>query len=38
MFEPKQRLAVAVGASLAAGAMVMFWTLHRALSQIHVVD
>jgi hypothetical protein len=38
MFEPKQRFAVAIGTGLAAGALVMFWALHQALSQIRVVD
>jgi hypothetical protein len=37
MFEPKQRLAVAIGASLAAVAAVMFWSLNLALSRIQVL-
>lgn len=37
MFDPNHRLAAAIGASLAAGAMVMFWTLHLALSRIQFV-
>jgi hypothetical protein len=34
MFEPRKRLALAVGSSLTAGIMVMFWSLHLALSRL----
>jgi len=34
MLNPNKRLAVAVGASLLAATLIMFWTLHRALSNI----
>ena len=34
MFEPPKRLAIAVGASLAVGTLVLFWSLHQALGQL----
>ena len=34
MEEPSKRLAVVVGASLAVGTLVLFWSLHRALGSL----
>jgi hypothetical protein len=34
--DPSKRYAIAVGASLAAGTLIMFWSLHLALSSIQL--
>jgi len=34
MEEPSKRLAVAVGAGLAVGTLILFWSLHRALGSL----
>ena len=36
MLDPRKRFAVAVATSLAVGAIVMFGSLHLALSRMHV--
>jgi hypothetical protein len=34
MQDPSKRLAIAVGASLAIGTLILFWSLHRALGSV----
>jgi hypothetical protein len=34
VLEPNRKLAIAIGAGLAAGTLVLFWSLYRALRHV----